>query len=63
MVFYVPRNNALAAVNPASTDSGRLWTDYVTIWTGWNHVRTAAALVAGALLTIGFWMSRGASGA
>jgi uncharacterized membrane protein len=59
ILFNVPRNNALAAVNPSSSDGGRLWTDYVTTWTAWNHVRTVAALVAAALLTIGFCMSRG----
>ena len=54
IVFNVPRNDALAAVNPESADGARLWTDYVGSWTGWNHVRTASALVAAALLTIAF---------
>ena len=61
IVFNVPRNNALAAVNPSSADDGRLWRDYVATWTAWNHVRTAAALIAAALLTIGFCLSRGRS--
>lgn len=52
MVFNVPRNDALAAVDPASADSARLWADYVISWTAWNHVRTAAALAAAASLTI-----------
>ena len=52
MVFNVPRNNALAAVDPASANGARLWASYVTGWTAWNHVRTAAALAAAALLTI-----------
>lgn len=51
-VFNVPRNDALAAVDPASADGTRLWADYVTSWTAWNHVRTAAALLAAASLTI-----------
>ena len=51
-VFNVPKNNALAAVDPASTDGARVWASYVTSWTAWNHVRTVAALVAAALLTI-----------
>lgn len=58
IVFNVPRNNALAAVNPTSPDADRVWADYVAAWTAWNHVRTAAALVAAALLTIGFCLSR-----
>ena len=52
IVFNVPRNNALAAVDPASANGTRLWASYVTSWTAWNHVRTAAALAAGVLFTI-----------
>jgi uncharacterized membrane protein len=52
MVFNVPRNNALAAVDPTSTAGAELWRGYVTGWTAWNHVRTAACLAAAALLTI-----------
>ncbi len=48
MAFNVPRNNALAAADPQSTGGARLWAGYVTSWTAWNHVRTAAAL-AGAV--------------
>jgi uncharacterized membrane protein len=60
MVFNVPRNNALASVDPVSVDGARLWTGYVTSWTAWNHVRTAAALAAAALLTIALcWLREG----
>jgi uncharacterized membrane protein len=52
MFFNVPRNNALAAVDPANSDGARLWADYIVSWTAWNHVRTIAALAAAALLTI-----------
>ena len=52
MVFNVPRNNALAAVDPASANGAKLWASYVTSWTAWNHVRTAAPLAAAVLLTI-----------
>ncbi len=51
-VFNVPRNDALAAVDPASDEGARVWAGYVTGWTAWNHVRTAAALAAAALLTV-----------
>ena len=51
MVFNVPRNDALAAVDPQSAAGARLWDGYVTSWTAWNHVRTAAALAAAVLLT------------
>ena len=52
MVFNVPRNNALAAVDPASAEGARLWDGYVTSWTAWNHVRTAVSLAAAVLLTV-----------
>jgi uncharacterized membrane protein len=51
IAFNVPRNNALATVEPESDDGARLWAGYVRSWTFWNHVRTAAALAAAALLT------------
>ena len=52
IVFNVPRNNALAAADPASDDGARLWAGYLTNWTAWNHVRTAAALLAMVLLIL-----------
>jgi uncharacterized membrane protein len=51
LVFNVPRNDALAAVDPSSAEGARLWAGYVRGWSAWNHVRTAAALAAAALLT------------
>lgn len=52
IVFNVPLNDALAIVKPDSTDGARLWAKYLTSWTFWNHIRTTAALMAAALLTI-----------
>jgi uncharacterized membrane protein len=52
IVFNVPLNDALATVKPESTDGANLWASYLTNWTLWNHVRTASALAASALLTI-----------
>jgi uncharacterized membrane protein len=52
IVFNVPRNNRLAAIDPASADGTSLWAGYVTSWTAWNHVRTGAALAAATLLTL-----------
>ncbi len=45
-VFNVPRNNALATLDPASADAALQWARYVSGWTAWNHVRTAAAFGA-----------------
>jgi uncharacterized membrane protein len=52
IVFNIPRNNALAAVEASSAGGSTLWAQYVNSWTAWNHVRTAAALAATASLTI-----------
>ena len=48
----VPRNDALAGIDPTSSEGARLWSDYVASWTAWNHVRTIAALIAAALFMI-----------
>jgi uncharacterized membrane protein len=50
LVFNVPLNNSLAAVDPASADGNRVWARYVRRWTFWNHVRTVAAIAATAFL-------------
>ncbi|MGH7614231.1 MAG: DUF1772 domain-containing protein [Gemmatimonadales bacterium] len=59
IVFSVPLNNALAAVGPESGGGASLWVRYVAAWTGWNHVRTVAALAAAASLTVALWMAPG----
>lgn len=48
----VPRNDALAAVDPASDKGAVLWADYLRSWTYWNHVRTASSLAAAASLIL-----------
>jgi uncharacterized membrane protein len=48
----VPRNERLAVLDPASTEGTRSWTGYVTGWTAWNHVRTAASVAAAAALIL-----------
>jgi uncharacterized membrane protein len=52
MVFNVPRNDTLAAVVPDTPAAASLWADYLSGWTFWNHVRTAAGLVAALLLVL-----------
>jgi uncharacterized membrane protein len=49
MVFNVPLNDALAAVDPKSAVAATLWTRYLSDWTFWNHVRTIASTAACAL--------------
>lgn len=57
IVFNVPRNDALAAVDPGSAEAATLWPWFVAAWTAWNHVRTVACLAAAALLTIALCLS------
>ena len=42
----VPLNKALAALDLQAPDAPARWSDYVRDWTRWNHVRTAACVVA-----------------
>ena len=58
IIFNVPRNDALAAVDAASADGASLWVSYLASWTAWNHVRAVAALGAAGLLTIALCMAR-----
>ena len=59
IVFNVPRNNALAALAPSSSEAARLWIDYLSTWTAWNHVRTISSLLAALLFTMAFRMRTG----
>lgn len=52
IVCNVPRNESLAAVSPEDSRGAQTWARYVPSWTAWNHVRTAAALAAAALLSL-----------
>lgn len=44
----VPRNNALAKLDPEHPDPATLWRHFANGWTLWNHVRTFASLAAAA---------------
>jgi uncharacterized membrane protein len=50
--YHVPRNNALARVDPETEEGARVWQTYLVEWTRMNHVRTAAALAATALFAV-----------
>ncbi|MEU3274280.1 anthrone oxygenase family protein [Saccharomonospora sp. NPDC006951] len=43
---HIPRNEALARVDPAGVEGASLWRSYLPAWTAWNHVRTLASLAA-----------------
>lgn len=49
----VPLNDALAAVDATSGAAAAMWATYLREWVPWNHLRTAAAFVAAALLIVG----------
>jgi len=47
VVFNIPKNNRLDRGAADDGDHQAYWRDvYLTRWTAWNHVRTAACLVA-----------------
>ena len=48
--FHIPRNDALAVLDPERAESRRYWSGYVVSWTAMNHVRTIVPLAASALL-------------
>jgi uncharacterized membrane protein len=52
ITYHVPRNDALARVEPTSADAASHWARYVADWTAWNHVRAAAALAAAGAFTV-----------
>ena len=54
IAWHIPRNDALALVDPSAPGAGASWRRYAAIWTAWNHVRTAGCIAAAVLLTLGF---------
>ena len=46
MIFNVPLNDTLAAINPASAEAASTWARYLQDWTFWNHVRTITCIAA-----------------
>ena len=51
-VFHIPRNNALADVDPDGPDAASAWAAYSGPWQRGNHVRAAAALGGALLLSL-----------
>lgn len=52
VIGNVPLNERLAAGGAESADADAWWGHYLARWTLWNHVRTAASLVAAALFAL-----------
>jgi uncharacterized membrane protein len=55
----VPLNDQLAALSAAEPGAHEVWEHYLDRWTMWNHVRTAAAMVAALLYTLGLMQGPG----
>lgn len=53
VLFNVPLNQTLAAVEPNLAAAAQHWSHYLQAWTRWNHLRTLASLVT---CTIGVWL-------
>ena len=56
IAYHVPRNNALAALQPQLAEAAGRWARYVAEWTRWNHLRAAASLAAAVILTLALRM-------
>lgn len=48
---HIPMNDRLAELDADHEEGQAYWAHYLVRWTRWNHVRTAAALVAAGLFT------------
>lgn len=48
----VPRNEALAKLEPGTPEAVSYWPVYVREWTLWNHVRTVASAAAAVLYVL-----------
>jgi uncharacterized membrane protein len=59
MFGNVPLNNRLAAESATDSGTQEVWEHYLDRWTMWNHVRTAAAMVAALLYTLGLMQNVG----
>jgi uncharacterized membrane protein len=44
VAYHVPRNDALALLDPAEPRSAEAWSRYLHNWTAWNHVRTVTSI-------------------
>ncbi len=56
----VPLNDQLAAVSATDPGARDVWERYLDRWTMWNHVRTAAAMAAALLYSLGLMQDGGA---
>jgi uncharacterized membrane protein len=52
IAYHVPRNEALARVDPAGATASDAWSRYLAEWVPWNHVRTLTSVAAAVLFAL-----------
>ena len=52
VAYHVPRNDALARVDPHGASVAQSWSSYLGEWTAGNHVRAAAAILGAGVLVL-----------
>ncbi len=52
IAFHVPRNDALARLDPDAPGTPAAWTTYLSEWTAGNHARAAAGVLAAVALLV-----------
>ncbi len=57
IVYHVPRNDALATVDPTSAGAVDAWRSYIGGWAAWNHVRTLSCLAGAVALVLSLRMA------
>jgi uncharacterized membrane protein len=57
MGYHVPRNNALAKLDPTTPEAASYWERYLSEWTRMNHARVAAGFAAVAAYTIALYVA------
>jgi uncharacterized membrane protein len=58
VIFNVPMNNELMVADPTQPEGHKLWSEYLTNWTFWNHIRTILSLLASGSLIMAMVSSR-----
>lgn len=51
--YHVPRNDALAELDPEDAETAAHWRRYLREWTAGNHVRSVVTLAAATVLVLG----------
>jgi uncharacterized membrane protein len=52
IAYHVPRNDALARVDPGDGGAAAAWSRYLAEWVPWNHVRTLTSVAATVLFVL-----------